>query len=153
MYSRYGATIYRRCLKLLGDRAAAQDATQEVFIRFMTHANDLQRGNGYLGWIYRVATNHCLNVLRNDARLTVCDPASLPDVAVNAAASGYAELDLSVRLLRRFDETTAAVAVLALVDGLTQDEVAEVMGLSRKTVGRKLNLFIESSRRFVAGAA
>jgi RNA polymerase sigma-70 factor (ECF subfamily) len=153
VYRRCGATIYRRCLKLLGDRAAALDATQEVFIRFMTHANQLERGDGYLGWIYRVATNHCLNVLRDDARLIVCDPASLPEVAVNAATSGYADLDLSARLLRRFDETTRTVAILALVDGLTQDEVAEVMGLSRKTVGKKLNLFIERARRFVGGAA
>ena len=63
-YRRWGGQIYRRCLKLLGDAAAAEDATQEVFVRLMRHAGRLSSEGGYLAWIYRVATNHCLNVLR-----------------------------------------------------------------------------------------
>jgi len=34
-YRRWGGEIYRRCLKLLGDAAAAEDATQDVFVRLM----------------------------------------------------------------------------------------------------------------------
>src|SRR5262245_37293582 len=105
LYRRCGAMIYRRCCKLLKDEAAAQDATQEVFIRLMSHLDRLDPRDDYLPWIYRVATNHCLNVLRDDARLSLFEPASIPQEPVAGAAASYAERDLTVRLLRRFDET------------------------------------------------
>jgi RNA polymerase sigma-70 factor, ECF subfamily len=60
--------------------------------------------------------------------------------------------ELSAQLLRRFDEETRTIAVLSLVDGLGRDEVAEVMGLSRKTVGKKLARFMSGSQRFLRAA-
>jgi RNA polymerase sigma-70 factor (ECF subfamily) len=154
LYRRCGALIYRRCLKLLGDSAAAQDATQEVFIRLMSQIDRLEaRDDDYLPWIYRVATNHCLNLLRDDARLALFEPGALPDTATHGEAAAYPERDLTARLLRRFDEVTRSIAVLSLVDNLSQDEVAEVLGVSRKTVGKKLRLFLERARRFMQRAA
>ena len=50
-YRRWGGEIYRRCLKLLGDAAAAKDATQDVFVRLMRHADRLTPDGGYLAWI------------------------------------------------------------------------------------------------------
>ena len=148
-YRRWGGQIYRRCLKLLGDAAAAEDATQEVFVRLMRHADRLAPEGGYLAWIYRVATNYCLNALRDGARLEVRDPDALPDAGDESGAGRFAARELSAQLLRRFDEETQTIAVLSLVDGMSRDEVAEVMGLSRKTVGKKLARFVASSQRFL----
>jgi RNA polymerase sigma-70 factor (ECF subfamily) len=148
-YRRWGGQIYRRCLKLLGDTAAAEDATQEVFVRLMRHANRLTPEGGYLAWIYRVATNYCLNVLRDGARLEVRAPAELPDVAYEGLSDRFVARELSGDLLRRFDDDTRTIAVLSLVDGMSRDEVAEVMGLSRKTVGKKLARFVASSQRYL----
>ena len=153
LYRQCGAMIYRRCCKLLGDGAAAQDATQDVFVRFMTEVHRLRPDGGYLPWIYRVATNHCLNRLRDDARLTVMEPRAMPEPTTDGAIAGFAGRDLSARLLQRVDGETRDNAVLVLVDGLTQDEVAEVLGLSRKTVGKKLRRFLERARRFLREAA
>jgi RNA polymerase sigma-70 factor (ECF subfamily) len=153
LYRRCGPVIYRRCLKILGDRAAAEDATQEVFCKLMRHIDGLEEGDGYLPWIYRVATNHCLNLLRDEARLQTMPPELLADEGVHGAAAALPERDLGARLLAAVDEETRAVAVLALVDGLTQDEVAGVLGISRKTVGKKLRLFVERAHRFVARAS
>src|SRR5262245_20397423 len=153
-YRRWGGQIYRRCLKLLGDGAAAEDATQEVFVRLMRHAGRLSAEGGYLPWIYRVATNYCLNALRDGARLEVREPAAFTQgegEQENVVAQLGAR-ELSAQLLRRFDEETRAIAVLSLVDGLGRDEVAEVMGVSRKTVGKKLARFVASSQRFLKTA-
>jgi RNA polymerase sigma-70 factor, ECF subfamily len=151
-YRQWGGQIYRRCLKLLGDKTAAEDATQEVFVRLMRHAGRLSPEGGYLAWIYRVATNYCLNVLRDGARLELCDPAQLPDAGSDGASGSFAVRELSNRVLRRFDEETRTIAVLSLVDGMSRDEVAEVMNLSRKTVGKKLARFIASSQRYLRAA-
>lgn len=151
-YRQWGKLIYRRCLKLLGDAAAAEDATQEVFVRLMRHMGRLAPEGGYLPWIYRVATNHCLNILRDGARLEVCDPETLPQNADDGDVGRFAERELTSQLLGRFDEETRAIAVLSLVDGMNRDEVAEVLQISRKTVGRKLAKFIERAQRFVTRA-
>ena len=148
-YRRWGALIFRRCLRLLGDTAAAEDATQEVFVRLMRHMGRLAPEGGYLAWIYRVATNHCLNALRDGARLDIRDPATLPQGGYKSEVGHFVERDLTAQLLRRFDEETRAIAVMSLVDGMGRDEVAEVLQISRKTVGRKLGKFIERSRLFV----
>lgn len=150
LYRQAGALIFRRCLKLLGDPAAAEDATQEVFLKFMAHAAELDPGDGYLPWIYRVATNHCLNRIRDEARLEVRDPAMLPDLPEEAAAEVFPDRALGAQVLRRFDTDTQSIAVLVLCDGLTQDEAAGVLGLSRKTVGKKLRRFLVQARKFVA---
>jgi RNA polymerase sigma-70 factor (ECF subfamily) len=152
-YRRWGALIFRRCLKLLGNSAAAEDATQEVFVRLMRHSGRLSTEGGYLPWIYRVATNHCLNVLRDGARLELCDPAALPDAGEDGAPGRFAARELTIQLLRRFDEETQSIAVMSLVDGMSRDEVAETLGLSRKTVGKKLGRFVERSQLFLARAA
>src|SRR5262245_5915597 len=69
LYKMYGPFIYARCCKLLGDPAAAEDATQETFLRVERHlAKVPPRSNEALAWIYRVATNYCLNELRNRKR-------------------------------------------------------------------------------------
>src|SRR5262245_35778282 len=151
-YRRWGGQIYRRCLKLLGEPTAAEDATQEVFVRLMRHVGRLTAEGGDLAWMYRVATNYCLNVLRDEAWLEVREPAALPEVADADAVGRFAARELSARLLRRFDQETRTIAVLSLVDGLGRDEVAEVMGLSRKTVGRKLARFVASAQRFLHAA-
>jgi len=148
-YRRWGKLIFRRCLRLLGDTAAAEDATQEVFVRLMRHMGRLAPEGGYLPWIYRVATNHCLNALRDGARLDVRDPATLPQAGDDGEVGRFAERELTAQLLRRFDEETQTIAVMSLVDGMSRDEVAEVLQISRKTVGRKLGKFIERSRLFV----
>src|SRR5688572_30207570 len=93
-YRRWGGQIYRRCLKLLGDAAAAEDATQEVFVRLMRHADHLAPEGGYLAWIYRVATNYCLNALRDGARLEVRHPDALPDAGDDTAAGRFAAREL-----------------------------------------------------------
>ena len=152
VYRRWGGQIYRRCLKLLGDAAAAEDATQEVFVRLMRHAGRLSPDGGYLAWIYRVATNYCLNVLRDGARLEVREPAAFIEEGQENVVAQLGARQLSAQLLRRFDEETRTIAVLSLVDGLGRDEVAEVMGLSRKTVGKKLARFMASSQRFLRTA-
>ncbi len=152
LYRRWGAAIFHRCLKLLGNEANAQDATQEVFLRLIRQADRLVPGDGYLGWIYRVATNHCLNRIRDDKRLALFDSDSLPVSGTDGVAASLPDRDLSVRILRRFDEETQTIAVLSLCDGLSREEVADALGISRKTVGRKLERFLNDARKFLSRA-
>jgi RNA polymerase sigma-70 factor (ECF subfamily) len=149
LYREYGPAVYRRCLRLLRDREAAQDATQEVFVKLVGNMPKLEGRSDVLPWIYRVATNHCLNLRRNVGRHA--EDALTPDLESGARPDSDALSDrrLAQEVLSRFDEGTQAVAVGVLVDGMERDEVAAVLGISRRTVSRRLGRFLASSRKFL----
>ena len=152
LYREYGPVVYRRCLRLLHDRAAAEDATQEVFVKLLRAMGRLQDPGTVLPWIFRVATNHCLNVLRNAHTRGVeplaGDVAMVPDPSADGPA-GYLERQLAQAVLSRFDEKTQAVAVGVFVDGMELGEIASLIGISRRTVSRKLASFVANSRKFL----
>jgi RNA polymerase sigma-70 factor (ECF subfamily) len=147
LYRELGPAIYRRCLKLLRDPAEAQDATQEVFVRAFSHLNSLRPGSTPLPWLYTLATRHCLNRLRDAGRHARANEESLaaeepaPDLA-----HALASRNLAGRILARFDERTALIAVHHLVDGMTQEEVAAHLGISRRTVYARLTRFLEEAK-------
>jgi RNA polymerase sigma-70 factor (ECF subfamily) len=154
LYRRFGPAVYRRCLKLLRDREAAKDATQEVFVKLVRDIAKFDDPETALPWMYRVATNHCLNHLRAGRRhgeqelgeWEVADPAV-------AGAESYPDRHLAGSVLARFDEGTQAVAVGVLVDGMGHEELAGALGISRKTVERRLARFLERAREMVGGAS
>ena len=148
LFERYGPVVYRRCLRLLRDPDAAADATQEVFVRLVRNMGALEDRATVVPWIYRVATNHCLN-LRRAGRWAGEGPVDL-ELHEDAADDTFPERQLAQAVLSRFDPTTQAIAVAVLVDGLEQEETARTLGLSRRTVRRKLDRFLENARKFVA---
>ena len=150
LYRTWGPAIYRRCLRLLRDQEAARDATQEVFRKALSSPARLQDPETALPFIYRVATNHCLNERRNAGRRGETE---LTDLDV---ASEHAELPqrrLVQRVLSRFDAKTQSIAVAVLVDGMEHEEVASALGISRKTVSRKLARFLEHARKYLERSA
>lgn len=151
LYETFGPAIYRRCLKLLCNQAEAQDATQEVFVRACRHWESFA-GDTPLPWLYQIASRHCLNKVRDSAR----HAATLDGLPFSAEADlGAALVDrhLARQVLARFDEETSLVAVYSLVDGMSQEEVARALGLSRKTVGVKLRRFLENARKYLVRTA
>jgi len=100
-----------------------------------------------------VATNHCLNVRRNSTRRG--GDSDLPELELADPGSSDRQLDqvLARQVLARFDQGTQAVAVGVLVDGMEHQELAAALGISRRTVARRLERFLERARRFLAGSA
>jgi RNA polymerase sigma-70 factor (ECF subfamily) len=149
LYRTYGPVVYRRCLRILKDPEAAKDATQEVFVKLIRDMAKLEDRETVLPWIYRVATNHCLNHRRNAFRRGEDVDAPPLELAASIAPDLVPLRQLAQQVLARFDATTQTVAVGVLVDGLDQEEVAEVLGISRRTVARKLARFLELARQHV----
>jgi RNA polymerase sigma-70 factor, ECF subfamily len=139
-------------LRLLGDKESARDATQEVFGKLMRDARKLESRDSALPWIYRVATNHCLNLRRDAGRH---GEEALPDLEMAAPESPdlLSARQLAQRVLERFDAQTQAVAVGVFVDGMEHEEVALALGISRRTVARKLQRFVGNARKYLMRSA
>ena len=150
LYREYGPAIYARCCRILADPAAAEDATQETFMRVHRHLDRAPNTHEALRWIYRIATNYCLNELRNQKRRSAL--LGEQDLALEAVPSEDCLLnrDLGRRLMLTVSEPVGSAAWLHLVDGLSQAEVAEVLGVSRRTVVNYLRAFHEQTKSFVS---
>lgn len=150
LYRAYGPVIYARCRRLLGDGAAAEDATQETFMRVHRHLAKADSREA-LAWIYRIATNYCLNEIRNRKRRPELHD-ELPEIITDTDAA-LADRDLAARIVARSPEKLRAVAWLHHVDGLDQGEVARVLDISRRTVVNRLAEFAENAKKFAQRGA
>jgi RNA polymerase sigma-70 factor (ECF subfamily) len=63
LYERYGYAVHRRCLRLLGSSAEADDALQAVFVRVMRWGG-LKQSEAPLPWLYRIADRVCFDQLK-----------------------------------------------------------------------------------------
>src|SRR5262249_5886023 len=126
---------------------AAEDATQETFLRVYRHLDRAPDVRQALAWIYRIATNYCLNELR-DRKLRPATRDELPEVAGRSPDELFADRDLAVRLVARAPEKVRVVAWLHHVDGLDQAEVATMLGISRRTVVNRLATFAANAQKF-----
>jgi RNA polymerase sigma-70 factor (ECF subfamily) len=133
---------------MLSSEAAAEDATQETFMRVHRYLQTAGDAREILGRIYRIATNYCLNEIRNEKthhRLLQIAPQP-----VGASAEDpLADRDLVRRLVMRAPPAVRTAAWLYHVDGMKQEAIADVLGVSRRTVVSRLNQFSETARRFV----
>jgi RNA polymerase sigma-70 factor (ECF subfamily) len=149
LYRSYGPAIYARCRRILGDPAAAEDATQEAFMKVHRHLSEAPSSEEALRWIYRIATNHCLNELRNSrtrAKLLEDQGTQLTEAVLTEGR--IFDQDLGRRVVMHAPEKVRAAAWLHYVDGLDQGEVATVLGISRRSVVNYLQTFLEHARAF-----
>ena len=148
-YRTYGALVLRRCRRILGHPAAAEDALQEVFMRLWRYGAAYAHAESRLCWLYRVADRCCFDQL---ARGRGRREAALEEEATAATAGvptgALEDRELVLRFLARFDERMRKVAVLHYLDQMTQDEIARETGWSRQTVAKKLALVRERAERF-----
>jgi RNA polymerase sigma-70 factor (ECF subfamily) len=153
LYKQYGPAIYARCRKLLSNPATAEDACQETFVRVYRHLDKAPTADEALAWIYRIATNYCLNEIR-DAKHRPVPVEVLPEAPPSwRDEDRIADRDLARRLIARAPEKVRAVAWLYHVDGFGQDEVARLLDISRRTVVNRLNAFLEGARKYQTRAA
>ncbi len=152
LYRAYGPVIHARCRRLLSDDAAAEDATQETFMRVYRHLDRAPDPIDALAWIYRIATNYCLNELR-DRKLRPLTTETIPELAGRQPEELLADRDLAARLVERAPAKLRSVAWLHHVDGMDQAEVARVLGISRRSVVNHLATFARNAHKFAARSA
>lgn len=129
--------VFSVCLRIMGDRELALDATQETFLTAFRKASQF-KGNSALGtWIYRIAVNTCYDQLRKQKRRKA-DP--IPDYldpvdhnAEDALDSAGVRPELQ-RALASIPEDFRSAVILSDVEGLGLPQVAEILGVPVGTV-------------------
>lgn len=150
LYRRYGDMVYGRCLSMLRNEADAADACQEVFLKVHRHADSFRGAASPSTWLYRIATNTCLNMMRTRRRHPEDLTERMEDEHLpvgDGVLDRIAEKQLVGVLLADLDERTAQCVVHHFMDGMTQDEVGELLGISGAAVRKRLAKFRDEARR------
>ena len=147
--------IYACAAHMLADRAEAEDAVQETFLRAY-RAIDRFDGRAELStWLYRICINVSLNALRRRKRTDAADvnDPRVPEPAADPAQGGsdprhaVEGAQLYRRLAAALDELSPSLrstVVLVLLEGMPQKEAAEALGCSEGTIAWRIH---ESRRR------
>ena len=157
LYAEYGYVLFRRCHAYLGDSARAQDAVQEVFVRALRGASGFRGEASPRTWLCRIADHLCVDLLRRDRRSPVQGIAGM-DADGRAQAKRAEELLLrddgealrTVReLMQVLDADSQRLAVLCFLDELSQEEIAAELGLSRRTIGKRIKALRTRARELL----
>lgn len=153
LFRRYGPMVYRRAVQILGNHAAAEEATQEVFIRAMKAGDRFVAEARPSTWLYRITTNYCLNQIRDSKRRRELLDERKAEVTPHSVARDPQKLAVLRSLLVEADAQQARAAVAVYIDGMSHAEAAKILGVSRRTVGNLCDRFTRWARERLADAA
>src|SRR5262249_871335 len=141
---RHHAKVMGLCLSMLRNGSLAEDAAQEVFIKAYRSLGRFSGDSSFSTWIYRIAANHCLDILRHEAREKKESLDSLlerqgdhahrlftaaPDAPLTAEDD-----DLIQRLLRSLPPDYQLILTLREIQGLSYKELTEALDCSLDAV-------------------
>lgn len=141
----HGARVYRLCLRLLGNQADAEDATQEVFLKLPERIGSFSGRARFSTWLYRLTVNHCLHLLERERLRRV---EALPEAdhrhprdegGTPLEHASRAEAQATIQgWLQRLSSAHRAVIVLREIEGLSYQAIAEVLDIPEGTVMSRL---------------
>jgi RNA polymerase sigma-70 factor (ECF subfamily) len=142
--------LLRLCERLLGDIEEARDAAQEVFLKAYRKAAEFRPQGQVYTWLYRIATNHCLNRLRRRRLVRFVqweDPAERETAPFDPPDAGP-DPEAALLARRRWQQTRKTIArlpagqravlILARFEGLSYRQIAEVLGITEGAVESRL---------------
>jgi RNA polymerase sigma-70 factor, ECF subfamily len=137
MYHQHAARLYNLAYRMAGAALDAEDLLQEVFLLAYRKVGSF-RGESSLGtWLYRLAMNHCLDVLRSrqsrmGQQTDSLDEESAFEPAAVPALSAVSRIDLD-RAIDRLPHACRAAFLLHDVEGFGHNEVGSILGISEGT--------------------
>jgi RNA polymerase sigma-70 factor (ECF subfamily) len=143
LFAKHGAMVYRRAYRLLGRREDAEEAVQEVFVRVMRGLADFDHRSAVTTWLYQITTHYCLDLLRNRARRRQLFAQNVvQDDTGPGQGAAASDLVLLRRLLAEADEQQGRAVIYVYLDGMSHEQAAEVLGVSKRTVGNLIERFL-----------
>jgi RNA polymerase sigma-70 factor (ECF subfamily) len=140
LYRRYRDRIINHARRLLNDQARAEEAGQEVFLRLYQARESYQPLSRFSTFIFRVATNYCLNICARSENKFTADGQAVDHTVVDtrpgqeeAVAQEQLRLTLSHALTTLPDKQRAAL-VLCHYEGLSYQEAAEALEVSESAL-------------------
>ncbi len=160
---KYRGTVFSICLRMVRNRATAEDIAQEVFVKVFSALNRYDPAFPFAAWLNRITSNLCIDYLRREKeRLVSLDqPAGADDNLVIQLASGAAGPDReaeSKEMMAILEEALALlpehyriIVVLRHQEQLSYEEISDTLGIPLGTVKARIhrarNMIVEHFRK------
>ena len=129
-----------------GDRTLAEDVTQQIFLKLFTAIRQFRGDSEFTTWLYRLVVNACLDERRRTRRLLPWGSettVAMSDVSEKKPQERqYARLEVAEAVRHAIEELKPKFRLpilLKYIEGLSYEEIADVMGCSKGTVASRLN--------------
>tara|TARA_R110002096_G_scaffold239101_3_gene430808 strand:+ start:25411 stop:25908 length:498 start_codon:yes stop_codon:yes gene_type:complete len=140
LYRRYGPMVLRRARRLLGNEQAALDAMHEVFIKAIKSGDGFRGEASHVTWLYRITTNYCLNQIRDSNRQRDLLDEHMPAKEHSSTPTDDDRLSVQ-KLLSDLPVELRDIVIYYYIDDMNHGEIANMLGVSRRTVGNRLETF------------
>jgi len=144
LFEKHKDMVYSVALRYSGDAAVAQDIAQDTFLKLFSTIANFRGDSSFDAWLYRMVVNSCFDQKRKARRLTplldeVLAALRTPDVSVLDEVL-RSEMSTHVKsVVEGLAPDQRMVIVLRYTQGLSYDEIAEILGCASGTVASRLN--------------
>lgn len=152
LFDRYSRLVFGVALRMLGQRGAAEDTTQAVFLK-VWHAPELFRGGNLPAWLVRVTRNRCLDQIRARRETSPVEDARQMVDETSAEDRAFAEIDGERvrRALANLSREQREVIEMGFFGGLTHQQIAEHTGTPLGTVKTRIRSGLHRLRALLEG--
>lgn len=151
LYDQYVDRIYRYAYRLMQDEAAAQDVTAVTFEKALRHL-DSYRSGSFLAWLYTIARNEAMSAHRRQKWLAPLQMLTRSSDKRDTETA-VAHHERSHQLHHALSQLSAAdrdLLVLRFFEGLTSEEVADIVGCKPSTLYVRLHRALTRLRQQLA---
>ncbi len=159
IYDRYSGRIYNFAFRFLKNSEAAEDATQEVFVKMLKHANQFHGDAKLSTWLFSITANWCRDYLRkadNKSKESEDVLISLPAPSELAPDRNLERRESERRVQRALQSLTAEqreAILLSRYQGLSYAEIAQIAGCSEGAVKTRVFRAMETLKKILTGDA
>lgn len=147
LYECYKGKVHSLAIYMLGDREMAEDLTQEIFLKVFRDLQAFRFESSFSSWLYRLATNTCLNALRNRRSRREIDIEAVANTPMEFDSGGSLEHQrMGQQVQQAVEEAILSlkpplrlVVILRYIENLSYSEIAEVLSCSAGTVASRLS--------------
>jgi RNA polymerase sigma-70 factor (ECF subfamily) len=148
LFETYKDKVFSIAVYSSGDRAVAEDVTQQIFLKLFTAIRQFRGDSEFTTWLYRLVVNACLDERRRRKRWLPFAETGLETVTMNNPGDRkpqekqFARLEVAEAVRAAIGELKPKFRLpilLKYIEGLSYEEIASVMGCSKGTVASRLN--------------
>src|SRR4030095_6127032 len=144
LFETYKDRVFSIAVYSLGDRAIADDVTQQIFLKLFTTIGQFRGDSEFTTWLYRLVVNACFDERRRTRRLVSWgDSVAMKNPSEKKSQERqYARQEIAEAVHNAVSQLQPNVRIpilLKYVEGLSYEEIAAVMGCSKGTVASRLN--------------
>jgi RNA polymerase sigma-70 factor (ECF subfamily) len=137
LYEMHRKKVYNLSWRMLGTPQDGEDALQEVFLKVFDRIKNYRGDSAFSTWLYRMTTNHCLDLLRRRKILTFLGFENAPEAQDKKDSEKAVNLGLSpviAKALEKLPEKQKACLLMREMDELSYEDIASALQLSLGSV-------------------